>query len=77
MYIPENYNRKELNKQKKFKKILIHNGKGSINTFSPREAPNGQARFLADNCPVNTCEIVRNHNEAESSDAILFKVSFY
>ena len=73
MYMPENYDRKELNEKRRLKKILIHDNKGRFNT---REVPNGQAKFLADNCPVNTCEIVRGNSQAEAADAILFKVSY-
>ena len=72
MYMPENYDRKELNEKRKLKKILIYDNKGRFNN---REVPNGQAKFLADNCPVNTCEIVRDTSQAETADAILFKVS--
>lgn len=72
MYMPENYDRDELNKRKKLKKILINEGKGKFNI---REVPNGQKKFLSDNCPVNTCEIVRNQDDAETADAIIFKVS--
>lgn len=71
MYMPEHYDRKELNEKRKLKKILIYDHKGRFNT---REVPNGQAKFLADNCPVNSCEIVRDMSQAESADAILFKV---
>ena len=71
MYIPENYNRNELNKKNKLKKILIYNNKSKFNS---KEVPNGQVKFINDKCPVNTCEIIRDNNEAENADAIIFKV---
>lgn len=73
MYMPENYDRKALNERRKFKRILLHDNKGR---FNAHEVPNGQAKFLADNCPVNTCEIVRDTSQAETVDAILFKVGY-
>lgn len=71
MYIPENYNRKKLNEKKILKKILIFNNKGK---FSVKDVPNGQTKFLNDDCPVNTCEIIRDNSQAETADAIIFKV---
>lgn len=72
MYLPKDYNRKELNEKKKLKKILINTNKGK---FSVKDLPDGQVKFLNDNCPVNTCEIVRDQNQREIADAIIFKVS--
>ena len=48
MYLPDNYNRNELNEKKQLKKILIYNNKAK---FSLKDVPNGQKKFLADNCP--------------------------
>lgn len=70
MYQPLNYNRSD----KKLKKILLWFGRGG---WAPRDLPMGQTRFLRDNCPVNTCELSMDANDAEEADAIFFKACVY
>lgn len=69
MYIPQDYKPSAV---KKLKKILLYFGRGG---WAPKDLPSGQAKFLRDKCPVNTCEISLDANDAESADAIFFKVS--
>lgn len=72
MYVPPNYEHNRLH-GKKLKKILLWFGRGG---WSPRDLPMGQTKFLLDKCPVNTCELSMDMNDAETADAIFFKVSY-
>lgn len=70
MYLPPDY--ESITNRKKLKKIYLFYGRGG---WTPRDLPMGQARFLRDNCPVNTCELSMDPRDMESADAIFFKVS--
>lgn len=70
MYIPRNY--KKTSEKQKLKKILLYFGRGG---WTANDLPTGQAKFLMDKCPVNTCEISLDPNDGEAADAIFFKVS--
>lgn len=67
MYVPADYPR---SKPKTLKRILLYFGRGGWNA---RDLPMGQKKFLE--CPVNTCELSIDANDAESADLIFFKVS--
>lgn len=69
MYLPIDYNQ---TKGKKLKKILLYFGRGGWNDLAM-----GQTKFLADNCPVNTCTLTANQAEAQFADAIFFKDRFH
>lgn len=72
MYIPSNYN--EMKDSGKLKKIFLFHGRSERATLG---LPLGQAKFIMDKCPVNTCEITIDPLEMEDADAILFKVKNY
>jgi glycoprotein 3-alpha-L-fucosyltransferase len=69
MYLPIDYNQTKVNK---LKKILLYFGRGGWNDLAM-----GQTKFLADNCPVNTCSLTANQAEAQFVDAIFFKDRFH
>jgi len=70
MYMPHNYVQ---SKEQKLKKILLYFGRGGWNA---RDLPMGQTKFLRDKCPVNSCELSIDPNDAATADVIFFKVSF-
>lgn len=70
MYIPSDY-QKVLAKNN-LKKIYLVDRMYSWNVH---EVPLGQDQFISDKCPVNTCSITLDPNEAHIADAVIFKVN--
>ena len=66
MYIPFNYNKQEQMQKGKYKKILLDSDQIS---FEPEL---GRQKFQS--CPVSTCELINDQKQADSADAIFFKV---
>jgi hypothetical protein len=66
MYIPKNYYSGETYRRNK--KIYLFYGKPS------KDIPLGRQLFLRDGCPVNTCELTTDPDDADTADAVFFKV---
>ncbi|GAB6029232.1 hypothetical protein CHUAL_005000 [Chamberlinius hualienensis] len=56
---------------KKLKKILLYTG---LRDWRPIKA--GRQSFVENRCPVDTCEVTADRNEADVADAILFNDHF-
>jgi len=53
------------------KRILMYNG-----LYDWEQSWKGRSKFLVDECPVNTCFLTENKNEASTADAIVFRHYF-
>lgn len=65
MFVPPNY--EKLQRDGKFKTILLYNGLGPWNVKAGREL------FTSQKCPVSTCLITANREKAATADLVLFK----
>lgn len=69
MFVPPNYSAVE--KSGAHKTILLYNGLDAWNIKN-----DGNAHFVEQECPVYTCEITTNRDDAEKADLVLFKDHF-
>lgn len=65
MFVPPNY--EEIQTSGKLKTILLYNGLGTWNVKA------GRSLFLQSKCPVDTCSITPNRENAKTADLILYK----
>lgn len=66
MFVPPNYN--AIEQSGAHKTILLHNG---LDAWNIKE--DGNAHFVQQECPVCTCDITTNPEDADKADLVVFK----
>lgn len=66
MFVPPNYN--AIEQSGAHKTILLHNG---LDAWNIKE--DGNAHFVQQECPVYTCDITTNPEDADKADLVVFK----